>query len=84
MESTDWEKYGVGRNPKCDNCMAHCGYEGTAVEHTIASPLTALNVFLFGPRLEGEMAPELPVLHGGQAPGVAIPVSQIGKMTRRD
>jgi hopanoid biosynthesis associated radical SAM protein HpnH len=84
METTDWDKYGVGRNPKCDNCMAHCGYEGTAVEHTIASPLTALNVFLFGPRLDGEMAPELPVLHGGQAPGVAIPVSQIGKMTRRD
>ena len=30
-ETTEWEKYGVGRNPKCDNCMAHCGYEGTAV-----------------------------------------------------
>jgi len=31
METTEWDKYGVGRNPKCDNCMAHCGYEPTAV-----------------------------------------------------
>jgi hypothetical protein len=30
------------------------------------------------------MAPELPVLHGGQAPGVAIPVDQIGRLNRRD
>jgi hopanoid biosynthesis associated radical SAM protein HpnH len=82
MESTEWEKYGVGRNPKCDNCMAHCGYEGTAVEHTIASPLTALGVFLFGPKLDGEFAPELPVLHQG-APGVAIPVDQIGRVKRQ-
>jgi hopanoid biosynthesis associated radical SAM protein HpnH len=79
MESTDWDNYGTGVNPKCDNCMAHCGYEGTAVENTISNPLTALGVFLFGPRLEGEMAPELPVLHGGRAPGVAIPVEKIGR-----
>src|SRR5690606_24316408 len=46
METTDWEKYGTGRNPKCDNCMAHCGYEGTAVEDTLANPLKALSVFL--------------------------------------
>jgi hypothetical protein len=41
--------------------------------------MTALSVFLFGPRLDGDMAPELPVLHGGQAPGVAIPVESIGR-----
>ncbi|MGB7216247.1 MAG: adenosyl-hopene transferase HpnH [Gammaproteobacteria bacterium] len=84
METTDWEKYGTGRNPKCDNCMAHCGYEGTAVEDTFANPLKALAVFLFGPRVDGEMAPELPVLHGGQVPGVAIPVDQIGRRTKGD
>lgn len=79
MQSTEWENYGTGRNPKCDNCMAHCGYEGTAVEDTLANPFRALSVFLFGPRLEGEMAPELPVLHDGKVPGVAVPVDQIGK-----
>jgi hypothetical protein len=62
--------------------MAHCGYEGTAVEHTISNPAAALGVFLFGPRLEGEMAPELPVLHGGKVPGVAVSVEQIGRLNR--
>ena len=77
MTGTRWEDYGAGRNPKCDNCMAHCGYEGTAVEHTLANPFKALNVFLFGPRLDGPLAPELPVLHGGEAPAVKIAVDQI-------
>ncbi len=31
VETTDWEAYGRGRDPRCDNCMAHCGYEPTAV-----------------------------------------------------
>jgi len=78
METTNWDNYGTGRNPKCDNCMVHCGYEGTAVDYTVAHPLEALSVFLFGPRLDGEMAPELPVLHDGKVPGVAIPVDEIG------
>jgi hypothetical protein len=64
--------------------MAHCGYEGTAVEDTVTNPLKAFSVFLFGPRLEGEMAPELPVLHGGRVPGIAIPVEAIGKAPRRE
>ncbi|HEX5420530.1 MAG TPA: adenosyl-hopene transferase HpnH [Gammaproteobacteria bacterium] len=85
METTNWEQYGTGRNPKCDNCMAHCGYEGTAVEDTLSSPLKALSVLLFGPRVDGEMAPELPVLHGGHVPGVAIPVDRIGsRSSHRD
>ena len=78
METTNWEGYGTGRNPKCDDCMVHCGYEGTAVDHTFANPLKALSVFVFGPRLDGEMAPELPVLHDGKVPGVAIPIDEIG------
>ena len=63
MESTHWERYGSGRNPKCDNCMAHCGYEGTAVEDTFSHPLKALKAFLRGPDTEGPMAPELPILY---------------------
>jgi hopanoid biosynthesis associated radical SAM protein HpnH len=69
MESTQWDNYGTGRNPKCDNCMAHCGYEGTAVEDTFAHPLRALQVFMFGPKLQGPMAPELPIVHGGGVTG---------------
>ncbi|MBV8726661.1 MAG: adenosyl-hopene transferase HpnH [Candidatus Eremiobacteraeota bacterium] len=38
VETTDWSKYGRGRNPSCENCMAHCGYEPTAVTATMRSP----------------------------------------------
>ena len=37
VETTDWEKYGRGRDPRCENCMAHCGYEPTAVLATSRS-----------------------------------------------
>ena len=85
MSETDWHRYGTGKNPKCNNCMAHCGYEGTAVEHTLTHPLTALKVFLFGPRVSGPMAPELPYVEDpGPASGmgaetVEIPLSQISQ-----
>ncbi len=60
IEETNWDNYGAGRNPKCDNCMAHCGYEGTAVEDAFKNPLKALKVALRGPKTEGEMAPDIP------------------------
>ena len=60
LEETDWDNYGAGRNPKCDNCMAHCGYEGTAVEDAFKNPLKALKVAMRGPKTEGEMAPDIP------------------------
>jgi hopanoid biosynthesis associated radical SAM protein HpnH len=31
LETTEWSLYGRGRDPRCENCMAHCGYEPTAV-----------------------------------------------------
>ena len=37
IETTDWSKYGRGRDPRCENCMAHCGYEPTAVLRTTRS-----------------------------------------------
>lgn len=30
IERTDWEHYGAGRDPRCENCMVHCGFEPTA------------------------------------------------------
>ena len=61
IEETDWDRYGTGNHHKCANCMAHCGYESTAVNDTINNPLKALRVFLQGPRTTGPLAPELPV-----------------------
>ncbi|MEV5751608.1 adenosyl-hopene transferase HpnH [Actinoallomurus sp. NPDC052308] len=37
VEETDWDSYGRGRDPRCANCMAHCGYEPTAVFATLSS-----------------------------------------------
>jgi len=37
METTDWDRYGTGRNDKCTDCMVHCGYEATAVDDTFSS-----------------------------------------------
>ncbi|GIX03702.1 MAG: hopanoid biosynthesis associated radical SAM protein HpnH [Planctomycetaceae bacterium] len=38
METTDWSLYGTrSGNPKCAQCMVHCGYEPTAILHTLGS-----------------------------------------------
>ena len=37
VATTDWDAYGRGRDPRCENCMAHCGYEPTAVIATVGS-----------------------------------------------
>lgn len=60
IEDTAWDKYGTGSNPKCANCMMHCGYEMTAVDDTFRNPLKAWKVSRAGPRTEGPMAPEVP------------------------
>jgi hopanoid biosynthesis associated radical SAM protein HpnH len=61
METTDWDSYGTGKYEKCANCMVHCGYESTAAEDAFRHPLKALAVSLRGPRIAGEMAPEIPL-----------------------
>jgi hopanoid biosynthesis associated radical SAM protein HpnH len=30
MENTEWDKYGRGKDPRCEHCMVHCGYEPSA------------------------------------------------------
>jgi hopanoid biosynthesis associated radical SAM protein HpnH len=37
VETTDWESYGRGKDPRCNNCMAHCGYEPSATLATMGS-----------------------------------------------
>lgn len=63
LEETDWSKYGVvngvARDPRCANCMVHCGYEPTATLGLDSRPgdTWANLVFNFGarpkPRSEG-------------------------------
>jgi len=58
MEETEWDRYGHERNPKCAQCMAHCGFEPTAVDDALSHPLKALHIALRGPRTEGAITPE--------------------------
>jgi hopanoid biosynthesis associated radical SAM protein HpnH len=37
IEDTDWSSFGRGNDPRCANCMAHCGYEPSAVLATLGS-----------------------------------------------
>ncbi len=30
MDDTPWENYGYGKDPRCEHCMVHCGYEPSA------------------------------------------------------
>jgi len=84
MEDTAWDHYGVGRNPACDNCMAHCGFEGTAVDDAFSHPFKALTTALRGPRLAGPLAADLPILYGDrvQRPGATIATIPIGAVKR--
>jgi hopanoid biosynthesis associated radical SAM protein HpnH len=46
VETTDWSKYGrQSGNVQCKNCMAHCGYEPTAVLATTRSLKESLRAF---------------------------------------
>lgn len=38
MEDTAWDQYGTGHDPRCADCMVHCGYEATAVTDALSSP----------------------------------------------
>jgi len=46
IEDTDWDSYGRGKDPRCDNCMAHCGYEPTAVLATTSSLKQSLRAMI--------------------------------------
>jgi hopanoid biosynthesis associated radical SAM protein HpnH len=48
LEDTDWSAFGRGRDPRCANCMAHCGYEPTAVIATMGSLRESLRATLGG------------------------------------
>jgi len=59
MEETDWQSYGTGNYEKCADCMAHCGYEASAVTDIVTKPWKAVALALRGIRTEGPMAPDI-------------------------
>ena len=41
MEETDWSRYGrKSGNPRCQDCMVHCGFEPSAVRAAFESPVS--------------------------------------------
>jgi hopanoid biosynthesis associated radical SAM protein HpnH len=74
IDETDWDSYGTGKNPKCDNCMAHCGYEGTAVNDAMAHPVKAMMVSLRGPRTSGPLAKDPEIKYTRPAGGIPLKV----------
>ncbi|MCE5199099.1 MAG: adenosyl-hopene transferase HpnH [Armatimonadota bacterium] len=30
IDNTNWDSFGAGKDPRCKNCMVHCGFEPTA------------------------------------------------------
>ena len=41
LERTDWDRLGPGRDPRCEHCLVHCGFEPAAVlaSHGLADML---------------------------------------------
>jgi hopanoid biosynthesis associated radical SAM protein HpnH len=48
LDTTNWEDFGRGKDPRCANCMAHCGYEPSAVLATMGSLRESLRAAVGG------------------------------------
>jgi len=67
MDDTNWELYGTGNYEKCADCMAHCGYEATAVADMVRKPWKGLKAAIAGIKTQGDMAPEIPLENARKA-----------------
>ncbi|MEE3502016.1 adenosyl-hopene transferase HpnH [Acidiphilium acidophilum] len=63
MDTTDWDKYGVGNYEKCADCMVHSGFEATAVVDSVKRPWKMAKLAIQGIRTEGPMAADIPLDH---------------------
>ena len=37
-EESLWDNYGVGKDPRCANCMMHCGFESATIFQAVSAP----------------------------------------------
>jgi hopanoid biosynthesis associated radical SAM protein HpnH len=77
MDTTEWEKYGVGKYEKCADCMVHCGFEASAVKDMVRRPFRAAAVALRGVRTDGAMASDIPL--DGQRPAEFVFSDHVGR-----
>jgi hopanoid biosynthesis associated radical SAM protein HpnH len=59
METTEWDRYGVGNYEKCADCMVHSGFEATSVMDSIQHPWKLAKFALQGIKTEGPMAKDI-------------------------
>ncbi|WP_298284435.1 adenosyl-hopene transferase HpnH [Acidocella sp.] len=67
METTDWDRYGVGNYEKCSDCMVHSGFEATAVMDSVKNPWKLAKFALQGIKTDGPMAPDIDLTHARPA-----------------
>jgi len=76
LSETKWDRYGpAAGNPCCGNCMVHCGFEPSAVMHTLGTArglLSTAALVLFGIRPAPPNLPD-PRGQGFIAPSPAAP-----------
>jgi hopanoid biosynthesis associated radical SAM protein HpnH len=87
IEATEWERYGrASGNKACQQCMVHCGYEPSAVDHAFSSPwgmLAMVRAILFtGHRDEGAAGRLRDEAHRPHGPLVQLGVQIPAKETR--
>ena len=48
MDGDLWKRYGVGKDPRCANCLMHCGFESASIYETFENPVAALKLITSG------------------------------------
>ncbi len=43
-----WDKYGVGKDPRCASCMMHCGFESASLFEALSNPRDAIKMIREG------------------------------------
>ena len=82
LEKVNWDNYGVvdgvARDPRCENCMTHCGYEPTAALGKQSKPgdLWKNIAFNFGPRPKPKGDVELTKVFNGVSAKTAKPAEK--------
>jgi hopanoid biosynthesis associated radical SAM protein HpnH len=48
LQDTNWDAYGFGRDPRCTNCMMHCGYESATLLEAFKHPRDLMKLVAMG------------------------------------
>ena len=78
MANTAWDDYGVGNYEKCQDCMVHSGFEGTAVKASVTNPLKVALVSMRGVKTTGPMVPDISIAN--QRPADYVFSNHVDKM----